>query len=107
MITTNLTCARGQIDHADRLISETYRLTNDPKLFIPALKLIEQSLTMIEEDTTMIKNLIDAYDVRAVEFVRGTTLVFADENMHATSISESHVLEMLDRAKRAYAEAYR
>ena len=84
-------------------------MTTDPKLFVPALKLIKQSLEIIKshEALATITDMITAYDERVVEFVREDVLVFADEKMRTTSISLAHVSIALEEAKRAYEEAYR
>ncbi|MFT4308395.1 MAG: hypothetical protein ACMXYM_03420 [Candidatus Woesearchaeota archaeon] len=50
---------------------------------------------------------IEDYDERAVEFVRDDLLVFADEQMRTTSVSLTQVTLVLERARRAYEEAYR
>lgn len=112
MIDTNrLTEARGYIDHADRLFSETYPVSEDPKLFIPTLKLLKRGLGLIETDKARdilatVSKVLDSYDERVVEFPRGTTLVFADEQMRTDSISSEQVAVAINETKHAYSEAY-
>lgn len=103
--------ARGYIDHADRIMTETYPLAKDPKLFIPALKLTKRGLELIgtarsEDILATITDVIDAYAERVVEFPRGEVLVFADEQMRTTTVSYEQVLVAITETKHAYTEAY-
>ena len=109
MITTNAVSTRGYIDHADRLITDTYPLSRDPKLFIPALRLIARSLEDIggSDALSSIRDTIAAYDDRVIEFVREDLLVFANDAMRTNTVSLTQVHSLIEEAKRAYEEGYR
>ena len=103
--------ARAFLEQADRLITETYPLARDPKLFIPALRLVIKSCTLIDTQAARtiaetITEKLDAYADRVVEFPRGDVLVYADDQMRTTTLSLDQVTVAIDEAKRAYAEAY-